>query len=217
MGNRGGRIISIRKNAKTRLGEVSGGDSSRPSSSEWIERKITVKKSEKSQLTKREGQVNKRDLTNRNIANRLIKGVQKSEATSESDYSDTQSHEDSPRAKRKPNMSWVNVDDLSVKQRLGAPVKSGDANKSVLSSRLNRFATSGLTRSVDSSVNRGVKSRLGNVSDDTGKAGIKSRLGVNVNPRQTKKTPAPDKREKSDEEIPPKRKKTASGEEEENS
>lgn len=208
--NRGGRIISIRKNAKTRLGEVSGGDSSRPSSSEWIERKITVKKSEKSQLTKREGQVNKRDLTNRNIANRLIKGVQKSEATSESDYSDTQSHEDSPRAKRKPNMSWVNVDDLSVKQRLGAPVKSGDANKSVLSSRLNRFATSGLTRSVDSSVNRGVKSRLGNVSDDTGKAGIKSRLGVNVNPRQTsqtKKTPAPDKREKSDEEIPPKRKK----------
>jgi hypothetical protein len=206
--NRGGRIISIRKNAKTRLGEVSGGDSSRPSSSEWIERKITVKKSEKSQLTKRE--VNKRDLTNRNIANRLIKGVQISEATSESDYSDTQSHEDSPRAKRKPNMSWVNVDDLSVKQRLGAPVKSEDTNKSVLSSRLNRFATSGLTRSVDSSVNRGVKSRLGNVSDDTGKAGIKSRLGVNVNPRQTsqtKKTPAPDKREKSDEEIPPKRKK----------
>lgn len=210
--NRGGRIISIRKNAKTRLGEVSGGDSSRPSSSEWIERKITVKKSEKSQLTKREGQGNKRDLTNRNVAitNRLIKGVQKTEATSESDYSDTQSHEDSPRAKRKPNMSWVNIEDLSVKQRLGAPVKSEDSQKSVLSSRLNRFATSGLTRSVDSSVNRGVKSRLGNVSDDGAKVGIKSRLGVNVNPRQTsqpKKTPAPDKREKSDEEIPPKRKK----------
>ena len=83
-------MISIRKKE--------AGEDSRPSSSEWIERKITVKKPLKG-------------ATKRTISNRLItkvKSISKAvNSTSESEYSDTPSADDSPRRKRKPNLSWV--------------------------------------------------------------------------------------------------------------
>lgn len=205
--NRGGRIISIRKN-KGRLGELSGGESttSRPSSSEWIERKITVKKTVQE--------------SKRRIPNRLITNVKNStrDVTSESEYSDTQSTDDSPRSKRKPNLSWVKPEDNGVKNRLGSKegkevTKDVDdppkESKKVLSSRLDRFANSGIVRQVPNSSSRsGVRSRLGNVTEDA-KRGVKSRLGEVRQINQTKPPSAINKSDKEEQkdEIPIKRKK----------
>lgn len=92
---RGGRIISILPNANLRKSEEER-ESSRPSSAEWIERKITVK------------QNNSRKIQNNpKIQNRLLASVKTNNKDSESEYSDTQSNgDDSPKPKRKPNLCW---------------------------------------------------------------------------------------------------------------
>lgn len=175
---RGGRIISILPNANLRKSEEER-ESSRPSSAEWIERKITVK------------QNNSRKIQNNpKIQNRLLASVKTNNKDSESEYSDTQSNgDDSPKPKRKPNL-------CCIKKRLGTKVEE----KLVLSSRIDRFNDTGLVR-VSS-----LKSRLGANSEPKRTVGVKSRLGE---VRHSLRKPSADRSEsdKEDEKIPSKRKK----------
>lgn len=160
-----GRVISIRKKED---------EDSRPSSSEWIERKITVK----NPIAK--------GATKRTVSNRLISKVKSISrtvnSTSESEYSDTPSLDDSPRRKRKPNLSWVQKDtkeSSSVRNRLGRTSKDLDNPEIIdrtLQDRLNRFNNDGIVKTVTKGVSKcDVKSRLG--IESAIKASIKSRLG----------------------------------------
>jgi hypothetical protein len=159
------RLITLRKNENSQ-------SDSRPSSSEWIERKISVKQSSK------KGQIN-----------RLIAQVHRS---SESDYSDAQSDEsrDSSKnhviksksrdVKRKPNMTWTNLSqnqntEPSYNRKISYEENEVSFNRKItLKPGENQTGSSLPIKSRLNTTN--VKSRLGHVTGS--EESVKKRLGV---------------------------------------
>jgi len=209
---RSGRIISIRNENVPEL--------KRESSSEWVERKITIKQKPKKEKAKN-------PLVTRVVTNNFV-------ATS----SDASSCDDEPARKpskkRKPNTSWAVKEDKSVRNRLGNKDEE-DLSKQILKARLNRFGgevsksqnpVSVVKRLTLSTAGGGVKSRLGGgaaailvkecktAASQASKASVKKRLGeqtrneqkVNGNkkeaPRKKTENPLRRKRSASREETP---------------
>jgi len=148
----GSRVIRMKKEENK--------NDSRPSSSEWIERTISVKPKAENK-----------------IINRLVTGV----SQSESDYSDATQSDDSskPRQKpkRKPNLAWCNMtqnnsteDDDLIKRKT-----SSDRDSDITYEPVDRPVE--FTRKI--SVKGSVQSRLG--------SNVKSRLGPATNEQSVKK------------------------------
>jgi len=211
---RSGRIISIRNENVPEL--------KRDSSSEWVERKITIKQKPKKEKAKN-------PLVTRVVTNNF--------ATTSSDASSCEEEPArKPSKKRKPNTSWASAkDEKSVRNRLGNKDEE-DLSKQILKARLNRFGGEvsksknpvSVVKRLTLTTGGGVKSRLGggaaailakeckNAANQASKASVKKRLGeqarneqkVNENkkearePRKKTVNPLRRKRSASTEKIP---------------
>ncbi|CAG5097968.1 Oidioi.mRNA.OKI2018_I69.XSR.g15312.t1.cds [Oikopleura dioica] len=145
-----GRIISIRNENAPEL--------KRESSSEWVERKITIKKPKKEKA--------KNPLVTRVVTN-VFAGNSSEASSCDSDESPRKSTK-----RRKPNTSWASVkDEKNVRNRLGNKNEE-DLSKQILKARLNRFGGE-VSKKESVSVNR-------RLTLSTTGGGIKSRLGGGV-------------------------------------
>lgn len=215
---RSGRIISIRNENVPEL--------KRDSSSEWVERKITIKQKPKKEKAKN-------PLVTRVVTNNF--------AATSSDASSCEEEpaRKKPSKKRKPNTSWASAkDEKSVRNRLGNKDEE-DLSKQILKARLNRFGGEvsksqnpvSVVKRLTLTTGGGVKSRLGGAAAailakecksaanqaSNSKASVKKRLGesqarneqkVNENkkearePRKKTVNPLRRKRSASTEKIP---------------
>lgn len=181
---KGSRVIRMKKEENR--------PDSRPSSSEWIERKISVKPKPENK-----------------ILNRLT-GVQPG-VNSESDYSDATQSDDSakPKPKRKPNLAWCNMrqnnqteeEDL-IKRKTSSD--NSDLNFDPIGRSVEFTRMISVKGTVQSRLGSNVKARLGgeiqniqNVRKRLG--GVKNRLG-----EQLRKPEADN--EESSENLPKKKK-----------
>lgn len=168
------RLITLRK---TKDEENSD---SRPSSSEWIERKISVKQSS----TK--GQIN-----------RLIAQVNRS---SESDYSDAQS-DDSSKRKRKPNNTWANIQhNETTEEPYNRKISYEDNNDVSFKRKITVSKPNAV--SIKSRLNTtNIKSRLGlqnkeetnSIKKRIGVKNVKDRLGLAIPKKETIASKSPER------------------------
>jgi len=151
---------------------------SRPSSSEWIERTISVK-----------------PKVENKIINRLVTGV----SQSESDYSDATQSDDSskPRQKpkRKPNMAWCNMtqnnsteDDDLIKRKTSSD-RDSDITYEPVDRPVEFTRKISVKGSVQSRLGSNVKSRLGAAPSTTREEqSVKKRIGLPLKSRLGKES-----------------------------
>jgi len=167
----GSRVIRMKKEENK--------NDSRPSSSEWIERTISVKPKAENK-----------------IINRLVTGI----SQSESDYSDATQSDDSskPRQKpkRKPNLAWCNMtqnnateDDDLIKRKTSSD-RDSDITYEPVDRPVEFTRKISVKGSVQSRLGSNVKSRLGAAPATTTRdeQSVKKRIGLPLKSRLGKES-----------------------------